>query len=288
MDVLISPHQLHERLGTARRPVLLDVRWVLGAADGEEKYLHEHLPGAVYVDMDTELSAPAVPAEGRHPLPDPAAFAAAARSWGLNDGDTVVVYDDAGGTAAARAWWLLRHAGCQDVFLLDGGLAAWRRAGLPLESGPVEPLPGTAHLSWGHMPVASLRDVSRVAAEGILIDARAPERYRGETEPVDPRAGHIPGAVNRPSTDNLAPDGSFRSPGELGRAFEDLGVRPDRPVAAYCGSGIFASHEVAALAQAGITAALYPGSWSQWSNTPGTPAAVGPDPGKAENPPQKG
>ncbi|MCQ1985276.1 sulfurtransferase [Arthrobacter sp. zg-Y844] len=288
MDVLISPQQLHERLGTARRPVLLDVRWVLGAADGEEKYLHEHLPGAVYVDMDTELSAPAVPGEGRHPLPDPAAFAAAARSWGLNDGDTVVVYDDAGGTAAARAWWLLRHAGCKDVFLLDGGLAAWRRAGLPLESGPVEPLPGTAHLSWGHMPVASLRDVSRVAAEGILIDARAPERYRGETEPVDPRAGHIPGAVNRPSTDNLTPDGSFRSPGELGRAFEDLGVRPDRPVAAYCGSGIFASHEVAALAQAGFTAALYPGSWSQWSNTPGTPAAVGSDPGEAENPPQKG
>ena len=275
MDVLISVQQLHERLGSARPPVLLDVRWVLGATDGKEKYLLEHLPGAVYVDMDTELSAPAVPAEGRHPLPDPAGFAEATRSWGLQDGDTVVVYDDAAGTAAARAWWLLRHAGLEQVFLLDGGLGAWRRAGLPLESGAVQPRPGTARLSWGHMPVASLQDVAGVSADGTLIDARAPERYRGDAEPVDPRAGHIPGAVNRPSTDNLTPDGAFRAPAELRRDFEALGVRPDRPVAAYCGSGIFAAHEVAALAQAGFSAALYPGSWSQWSNTPGAPVATG-------------
>ncbi|MCQ1999194.1 sulfurtransferase [Arthrobacter zhaoxinii] len=288
MEILISAAQLHERLRSPRPPVLLDVRWTLGAADGREKYLRGHLPGAVYVDMDTELSAPAVPAEGRHPLPDPAAFAAAARGWGLNDGDTVVVYDDAAGTSAARAWWLLRHAGETDVYLLDGGLAAWREAGLPLASGPVQPEPGTAYLSWGHMPVVGLPEAGRVAAEGTLLDARAPERYRGETEPVDPRAGHIPGAVNRPSTDNLAADGTFRSPAELRASFEALGVRPDRPVAAYCGSGIFAAHEVAALAQAGTSAALYPGSWSQWSSTPGTPAAVGADPGRAENPPQKG
>ncbi|UWX96244.1 sulfurtransferase [Arthrobacter zhaoxinii] len=288
MAVLISAAQLHERLRSPRPPVLLDVRWTLGAADGREKYLRGHLPGAVYVEMDTELSAPAVPAEGRHPLPDPAAFAEAARGWGLNDGDTVVVYDDAAGTSAARAWWLLRHAGEKDVFLLDGGLAAWREAGLPLENGPVSPEPGTAHLSWGHMPVVGLPEVCRVAAEGTLLDARAPERYRGETEPVDPRAGHIPGAVNRPSTDNLAADGTFRSPAELRASFEALGARPDRPVAAYCGSGIFAAHEVAALAHAGMSAALYPGSWSQWSSTPGTPAAVGADPGRAENPPQKG
>ncbi|MCC9203544.1 sulfurtransferase [Arthrobacter sp. zg-Y769] len=288
MDVLISSRQLSERLDSPRPPVLLDVRWTLGAADGREKYLHGHMPGAVYVDLDSELSAPAVPSEGRHPLPDPQAFARAARSWGLNDGDTVVVYDDAAGTSAARAWWLLRHAGWEDVRLLDGGLGAWRGAGLPLESGPVTPKPGTAHLSWGAMPVVGLPGAARVAAEGTLIDARAPERYRGDTEPVDPRAGHIPGAVNRPSTDNLAPDGTFRTPEELGRTFEALGVRPDRPVAAYCGSGIFAAHEVAALAQAGISAALYPGSWSQWSNTPGTPAAVGSDPGRAENLSEKG
>ncbi|MDM7989753.1 sulfurtransferase [Arthrobacter sp. zg-Y877] len=288
MEVLISVPQLRGRLESARPPVLLDVRWTLGASDGRDKYLDGHLPGAVYVDMDTELSAPAAPLEGRHPLPGPAEFAGTARSWGLNDGDTVVVYDDAGGTSAARAWWLLRHAGWEDVRLLDGGLGAWRAAGLPLESGPVSPEPGSAYLSWGHMPVAELQDVGTVAAAGTLIDARAPERYRGDTEPVDPRAGHIPGAVNRPSTHNLAADGTFLSPAELRASFEALGVRPDRPVAAYCGSGIFASHEVAALAQAGITAALYPGSWSQWSNTPGTPAAVGTGPGRAETLPEKG
>ncbi|WP_146361491.1 sulfurtransferase [Arthrobacter yangruifuii] len=288
MDILISAPQLKESLESPHPPVLLDVRWTLGAADGKDKYLHGHLPGAVYVDLDTELSAPAVPTEGRHPLPDPQAFAEAARSWGLNDGDTVVVYDDAAGTSAARAWWLLRHAGWKDVRLLDGGLAAWRAAGLPLESGPVQPQPGTADLSWGHMPVVGLSDVSRVADEGTLIDARAPERYRGESEPVDSRAGHIPGARNRPSTDNLAADGTFRSPAELRAAFEALGVRPDRPAAAYCGSGIFASHEVAAMAQAGLSAALYPGSWSQWSSTPDTPVAVGADPGSSANPLENG
>ena len=275
MAVLISAKELAGRLDQARPPVLLDVRWVLGASDGREKYESGHLPGAVFVDLDTELSAPAVPAEGRHPLPDQQSFAAAARRWGLNDGDTVVAYDDAAGTAAARAWWLLRHAGWKEVLLLDGGLGAWRAAGLPLEEGRVTPQPGTARLSWGHMPVAGLQDVPGIAAAGTLLDARAPERYRGETEPVDPQAGHIPGAVNRPSTENLGPDGAFRSPEDLLAAFEALGVRQDRPVAAYCGSGIFASHEVAALEHAGIPAALYPGSWSQWSNTPGAPVARG-------------
>ena len=288
MDVLVSVPDLQQALASRRPPVLLDVRWVLGADDGREKYLQEHLPGAVYVDMDTDLSAPPVPEQGRHPLPDPASFAEAARRWGLNPGDCVVVYDDAAGTSAARAWWLLRHAGWEEVRLLDGGLAAWRAAGLPLEGGPVTPQPGTAELSWGHMPVAGMQDVGTVAADGVLIDARAPERFRGDTEPVDPRAGHIPGAVNRPSTDNLAADGSFRTQEELREAFESIGVRPGRPVAAYCGSGIFASHEVAALAQAGIAAALYPGSWSQWSNTPGAPVATGSEPGGAEEPLEKG
>ena len=288
MDVLVSVPDLQQALAARHPPVLLDVRWALGAADGREKYLQEHLPGAVYVDMDTELSAPPVPAQGRHPLPDPASFAEAARSWGLDPGDSVVVYDDAAGTSAARAWWLLRHAGWEDVRLLDGGLAAWRAAGLPLEDGPVTPSRGTADLSWGHMPVAGMQDVGTVATDGVLIDARAPERYRGDAEPVDPRAAHIPGAVNRPSTANLAADGTFRTPAELRAAFESLGVRPDRPVAAYCGSGIFASHEVAALAQAGIPAALYPGSWSQWSNTPDAPVATGPEPGGAEDPAEKG
>ena len=288
MDVLVSVPELQRALGLARPPVLLDVRWTLGADDGQDKYLQEHLPGAVYVDMDTELSGPAVPALGRHPLPDPASFAEAARRWGLNPGDAVVVYDDAAGTSAARAWWLLRHAGWEDVRLLDGGLAAWRAAGLPLEEGDVSPRRGTAELSWGHMPVADMQDVGEVAAHGVLIDARAPERYRGDTEPVDPRAGHIPGAVNRPSTDNLTTDGTFRTAGDLKGAFASLGVSSGKPVAAYCGSGIFASHEVAALAHAGISAALYPGSWSQWSNTPQAPVATGAEPGSAENLSERG
>ena len=288
MEVVISVPSLAQALDSDRPPVLLDVRWVLGAGDGREKYLREHLPGAVYVDMDTELSAPASPAEGRHPLPDPAAFAAAARSWGLNQGDDVVVYDDAGGTSAARAWWLLRHAGWSSVRLLDGGLGAWRAAGLPVARGPVSVPEGNARLSWGHMPVAGPADVAGIAAAGTLIDARAPERYRGDTEPVDPRAGHIPGAVNRPSTANLAAEGTFHTPDQLRGAFRALGVQPEAAVAAYCGSGIFAAHEVAALAYAGISAALYPGSWSQWSNLPGAPVATGPERGRAEEPAEKG
>lgn len=272
--VLISAGELQELLAGNRPVRLLDVRWELGRTDGQEQYLAGHLPGAVFVDLDTELSAPPG-AGGRHPLPTPEDFHAAARSWGINDGDLVVAYDAAGGGSAARAWWLLRYAGFPEVRLLDGGLRAWVEAGGRLTEGKESPVPGTVVLSWGHMPVADRETSGELGSSGVLIDARAPERYSGEHEPIDPRAGHIPGAVNVPAAGNLDGNGRFADAHVLRSRFEAAGVDGTRPVAAYCGSGVFAAAEVAALAIAGFDAALYPGSWSEWSSTPGAPVATG-------------
>ncbi|MGY1662058.1 sulfurtransferase [Geodermatophilus sp. SYSU D00705] len=267
-----------DELGVGRQEaVLLDVRWALGDPRGREHYLAGHLPGAVFVDLESELSGPPSAAEGRHPLPSVQRLQGAARRWGVSDGDRVVVYDDAGGLAAARAWWLLRWGGLTDVRLLDGGLAAWSRAGGPLDTGDVVPEPGDVTLRGGGMPVLSIDEAAAVpGAGGVLLDARAGERYRGEVEPVDPRAGHVPGALSAPTTENLDGDGRFLPAAVLAARFAGLGVAPGRPVAAYCGSGISAAHEVAALAVTGVEAALWPGSWSQWSNDPARPAATGP------------
>ncbi|MEU2348931.1 sulfurtransferase [Modestobacter sp. NPDC049651] len=253
--------------------VLLDVRWQLGRTDGRDQYLAGHLPGAVYVDLDTELSAPPSPAKGRHPLPSVQFLQAAARRWGISAGSRVVVYDAAGGTAAARAWWLLRWAGVTATTLLDGGLQAWPG---PLETGDVVPAPGDVELTGGALPVLTIDEAAALPARGLLLDARAGERYRGETEPVDPRAGHVPGAVNAPSGENLGADGRFLPVTALTERFDRLGATDGRPVGVYCGSGVFAAHEVAALAVAGVDAALWPGSWSQWSHDPGRPVATGP------------
>ena len=252
--------------------VLLDVRWQLGRTDGREQYLAGHLPGAVFVDLETELAAPGSPAEGRHPLPSLQALQSAARRWGVEQGSRVVVYDATGGLAAARAWWLLRWGGLGDVTILDGGLAAWTG---PLETGEVHPAPGSVVLTGGGMPVLTADEAAALPATGVLLDARAAERYRGEVEPVDPRAGHVPGALSAPTADNLDDGGRFRTAAVLSERFDRLGVRPGTTVGVYCGSGVTAAHEVAALAVAGIDAALYPGSWSQWSNDPDRPVATG-------------
>ena len=274
MSVLISATDLRSHDG---RVVLLDVRWALGDDRGRERYLEAHLPGAVYVDLETELADPPSAAAGRHPMPAVQRLQSSARRWGIRQDDAVVVYDASGGLAAARAWWLLRWGGRTDVRLLDGGLDAWLRAGGPVESGDVVPEPGDVTLSGGGMPVLTIDDAAGLPASGgVLLDARAGERYRGEVEPVDPRAGHVPGAVSAPTTDNLAPDGSFRSAEELAGRFNGLGVRSGSTVGVYCGSGVTAAHEIAALAVAGIDAALWPGSWSQWSADPDRPAATGP------------
>jgi thiosulfate/3-mercaptopyruvate sulfurtransferase len=281
-DVLISAPGLHDALAEPDRPLVLDVRWQLGDPHGREHYLERRIPGSVYVDLNADLAAPATPLEGRHPLPDPARFQATARRWGLRSGQDVVVLDDNGGMAAARAWWLLRWAGHENVRLLDGGLKAWEDAGYPLDGRDVpvpSPQPGDVRLSSGQMPTLDMDEAAAFPKLGVLLDARAGERYRGEQEPVDPRAGHIPGALSAPTSENLRENGTFKDPRELRLRFEALRVVPGRPdaVAAYCGSGVTAAHEVLALAVAGIPAALYPGSWSQWSNHPDRPVATGPE-----------
>jgi thiosulfate/3-mercaptopyruvate sulfurtransferase len=192
----------------------------------------------------------------------------------------VVAYDDAGNTSAARVWWMLRDAGVRTVYLLDGGLAAWRSAGLPLEGGPVAPETGDVTLAGGGMAVTDADGAAGWSAGGVLLDARAGERYRGEIEPVDPRAGHIPGAVSAPTTGNLDDDGRFLPPEKLRERFTRLGVDATTPTAVYCGSGVTASHEIAALEIAGFSAALFPGSFSEWSNDASRQVATGAEAGQ--------
>lgn len=266
----------HRAIWSDQPPVVLDVRWALGRGDGRAAYREGHLPGAVYVDLDSELAAPPSAAAGRHPLPSLETLQAAARRWGVEQDSLVLVYDDWGGLAAARAWWLLRWAGLRRVAIIDGGLRAWTHAGHHLESGFLRPPPGSVELSAGHLPIIDADQASRWPENGVLLDARAGERYRGEVEPVDPRAGHIPGARSVPTTESLTEGGWLRESGELREQFAAAGVVPaGPPVAVYCGSGVTASHEVAVLAALGIPAALYPGSWSQWSSDPDRPVATG-------------
>lgn len=272
--VLIEPVELAAALDGPRPPVLLDVRWQLGGPPGRPAYLDGHLPGAVFVDLETELAGHGAPTDGRHPLPAPEDLQRSLRRWGVRAGDPVVAYDAGPSLAAARAWWLLRWAGLADVRLLDGGLAAWTAAGLPTETGEVDLEPGDVEVRPGSLPVLDADQAGTWPDRGVLLDARAAERFRGEVEPVDPVAGHIPGARNAPTTQNLDADGRFLAGTELRARFAALGVGDDTPVAAYCGSGVTAAHELAALAIAGIDGVLYPGSWSQWSNQ-GRPVARG-------------
>jgi len=273
-DVLITADALAAQLAGPRPPVVLDIRWHLERQDGWDEYVAGHIRGAVYVRLDSELSDPwHPPTRGRHPLPAQEDLENAARGWGIDDDSRVVVYDDNSGLAAARAWWLLRYAGFAEVRLLDGGLAAWRAAGLPLDGGVVAPERGAVRLRFGALPVLTIDDVLGFTAYGTLLDARAAERYRGEVEPIDPVAGHIPGAVSAPTGENLDEHGAFLPEGELRARFEALGVQPS--VAVYCGSGVTAAHEVIALTLAGYQPALYPGSWSEWSNHPDRPVALG-------------
>jgi thiosulfate/3-mercaptopyruvate sulfurtransferase len=276
MTVVVGPGQVLEWQSHGRSVVLLDVRWALGDPHGRDHYLAGHVPRAVFVDLETELAGPPSPRAGRHPLPELSALQRSARRWGATTGCAVVAYDDTGGTAAARAWWLLRWAGLQSVVLLDGGLAAWRAAGLPIDAGEVLPAQGDVVLAAGSLPVLDADGTAALAGSGVLLDARAGERYRGEVEPIDPRAGHIPGARSAPTAGNLDADGRFLPAQVLRQRFAAVGVDGTRPVGVYCGSGVTAAHEIAALAIAGIEAALYPGSWSQWSSDPGRPVAVTP------------
>jgi thiosulfate/3-mercaptopyruvate sulfurtransferase len=263
----------------ARRPAVLDVRWDLLQGPRPDLFEAAHIPGASFVDLDTALAAPVGDGRrGRHPLPDSDTFVAAMRAAGVDSGRPVVVYDDAGATIAARAWWLLRDHGHDDVAVLDGGLPAWIGAGHPTEAG-VTAARGVGDFSGqpGQMATLDADQAAALAADpgGVLLDARQAERYRGDSEPVDPRAGHIPGARHRSTRDNLNGDGRFLDPVSLARTFEALGATPRSSVGAYCGSGVTAAHEVLALELAGIQAALYPGSWSEWCNDPARPIQTG-------------
>jgi thiosulfate/3-mercaptopyruvate sulfurtransferase len=268
MNALISVHAL---------PVFLDVRWKLGGPPGLSSYLEGHIPGASFVDLDTELAGPPGTG-GRHPMPSTETFQGAMRRAGVSAGRHVVVYDAGDSTAAARAWWLLRYFGHPDVQVLDGGFRAWTAAGRPVATGsPASGSPASGALGDfvaepGHMPLLDASDATTlVRAGGVLLDARSAERYRGETEPVDAKAGHIPGAVSAPTTLNVRPDGTFADPAALAARFAAF---EGRSVGVYCGSGVTAAHEVLALEMAGIPAALYLGSWSDWITDPTRPIAT--------------
>jgi thiosulfate/3-mercaptopyruvate sulfurtransferase len=274
VSLLLDCSDLAIRLATPEPPLVLDVRWALGGPPGHGDYLRGHIPGAQFTDLDTELSAP--PGRGRHPLPDASVFKAAMRRHGVTSSRAVVLYDAATGTSAARAWWLLRYFGHEAVSLLDGGYAAWTAASLPVATGEEpEPIPGDFHALGGAMPLLDATGAAAMATRGVLVDARAAERYRGEVEPIDPVAGHIPGARNLPAQRTLTDDSTFLSPEALLQRFAEVGVRPGEPVAVYCGSGVVATQEVFAMALAGIDAALYAGSWSEWITDPTRPVETG-------------
>ncbi len=305
-------------------PVLLDVRWRLGEAHGAgaQRYAATHLPGARFLDLEKVLTRhTADPRDGRHPLPDPAELDAALRAVGVTPGTRVVVYDEAGSFAAGRAWWVLRWAG-YDVRVLDGGIDAWIAQGYAVSSGPEapavprpSPMPADVDISTARstdistaqstaaspdpsgahhptLPLLSADEAAAIpAAGGVLVDVRAPERFRGETEPLDPVAGHIPGAINLPVSGLFAsaadphpgalpPEASLRE--RLAPLIE--AVAAGRPIGVYCGSGVSAAQAVLALATLGIDAPLYAGSWSAWSNDPSRPVATGPAAGSEAGP----
>lgn len=274
MTALISPEELRDALGSV---VLVDVQWSLTAAagpPGRELYDTGHLAGAHHVDLDAELSGPPGP-QGRHPMPTAHSVQQALRRCGVDDDSAVVVYDQGPCMAAARAWWVFCHFGLGYVRVLDGGLAAWRASGGTVTDEVPEPGAGRFAARVGRLPVLDAEGAAEVARLGVLLDARAVERYAGETEPIDRVAGHIPGAVSAPTAENTGADGRFLPHHELRDRFARLGVRPGRPVGTYCGSGVTAAHQALALHEIGIEAPLYVGSWSHWIRDPGRPVSTG-------------
>lgn len=258
-------------------PVIADVRFYLADHDqGRREYADGHIPGAQFVDLHTDLADTSIDGAGRHPLPSTASFGELLQRLGVTPDTQVVVYDSAGGAMAARMWWMLQSVGHQNVAVLDGGITAWTDAGLPLSTEVPEPVATVYPVpdTWSGTVTADF--VETAGDDGVVVvDSRAPERYSGETEPMDPRAGHIPGAINRFHGDVLDNSGRFKSPNELRAQFGDLGTQP----VVYCGSGVTACHNLLGMRVAGITdARLFPGSWSQWSADPSRPIATGDQP----------
>ena len=262
--------------------VVIDARWALTAGRapsdgpvGRPDYDSGHVPGAFFVDLDTELAA-APGAGGRHPLPDQDVVERLIRRCGISEHTRVVAYDAGDSYAASRAWWVLRWAGVPEVRVLDGGYAAWVAAGLPVSTEEPADRHGDAVARLGSVVMLDADAAATMARDGLLLDARSPERYAGETEPIDPVAGHIPGAVSSPTTDWTTDDGRFRT--DLAQRWATVSAGHDGPVGVYCGSGVTAALEVLALAEAGVDATLYPGSWSEWIRDPARPVATGRQP----------
>lgn len=272
---LIDVATLARLLSAATPPVLLDVRWRLGGPPGIDAYQRGHLPGAHFVDLDRDLAAPPGP-DGRHPLPDLGTFQQLMRRTGVRPGRLVVVYDDADATAAARAWWTLRYFGHGPVRVLDGGHRAWSERGFPITVELPASDGGEFVAEPGGLPLLDADGAAALAKDGVLLDARAAERYRGEVEPADPIAGHIPGAISAPTLGNVGVDGRFLPAEVLRDRFARIGATDAAEVGVYCGSGVTAAHEVLALTLAGVPAALYAGSWSNWIADGSRPVATGP------------
>lgn len=270
---LVSAAWLSEHLEDADLRII-DFRWYLDGRSGRAAYDAGHIPGAVFVDLDGEVTGHR-PNAGRHPLPEPAAFENAMRAAGVNRRDLVVVYDDLGCHSAARLWWLLGYFGHEAVAVLDGGLQTWAS---PLSTQQVEPVTGDFVAASPRVEMKlDYDEVRALPTDVVVLDARAPERYRGEVEPIDPVAGHIPGARSAFYRDNLGSDMRFLPSDQLRRRFEALGVTNGANAVAYCGSGVSACHNLLALSTAGLPGArLYPGSWSDWCNRPDAPIATGP------------
>jgi thiosulfate/3-mercaptopyruvate sulfurtransferase len=270
---VVTANWLHEHISEPDLRVV-DFRWYLDGRSGREAHRAGHIPGAVFVDLDAMTPAGG---PGRHPIPSAHVFTEAMRAAGVSDSSLVVVYDDAAGSVAARLWWLLRHFGHPAAAVLDGGLQAW---GEPLESGEVTVPCGTFNAAAGHLDDVVDGQAVRLRPQRIvLLDARVPERYRGETEPIDPRAGHIPGARSAHWAGNLDAGGAFLDAERLRRRYRELGVERGQDVIVYCGSGVNACHDLLALELAGLPGArLYEGSWSDWSSHADLPAATGAEP----------
>jgi thiosulfate/3-mercaptopyruvate sulfurtransferase len=274
--VLITVSELADLLGAGAPVTILDVRWRLDEPDGHAAYLQGHIPGAVYASLEDELSDHTITGRGRHPLPSGRNVEASARRWGIRQGIPTVVYDDWNRAGSARAWWVLTAAGLADVRILDGGLSAWRSAGGSLAADPVSPPPGDATALYDDLYAGALPTLTaQHVGDFVLLDARAPERFRGDVEPIDRVPGHIPGAKNLPSNDVLNGDGTFVAQDALAGLLSELSIEHDGRLGVYCGSGVTASITLAALAVMGYQAALFPGSWSEWSADPARAIARG-------------
>lgn len=279
VEPLVTPEWLNERLGDPN-VLPIDTRWYLTEPRrGRAEYDAGHIAGAPYMDLDADLAAPRGQGPGRHPLPTPEQFAAAAGRAGIGPDTHVIAYDSSGGAYAARLWWLLRYFGHENVSLLDGGWAAWQAAGFPTETAAPEVAPAefVAVPHPGRVVDAEQVDRLRRDPRALVLDARATERYEGQVEPIDPQAGHIPGARSAPFAGNLSANGTFKSADELRDRYLALGADAADPIVCYCGSGVTAAHDVFALHVAGRTdVLLYEGSWSDWSSDPTRPVATGP------------